>query len=674
MNRSRRRARRTARRTVLLAVLVAALGLVALVLGVLRQVVWVPETAVTSHVSLGASGGLVVVPQNVVELRGVPTAFDVRGPGRITVALGRTQDVTAWTGETRHTTLTGLSSQSAFAVARSGAQPAGEADPTGSDLWLAERSATGTVRLDWAELTRSARGVSQPLSLLVSGHGTGVTSLGLTWRVPVSSSWGSWAIGLGAVAFTAGIVLLLVIRRNREIAAETRARRRTPAAGAPGPARARSDGAPATARDEAPGPEPDERDEPGKDEQGTPGRGHDEDRHDPGRGSGGGSGGPGGSGDGGRPAPTRRGRHGSGAAPDTAPIQLSPAGRRPGRHSSRHRAERRALVRRAAAVLAACAIAVPATACGGQQPLPRPSAVASSVAPAAAATVSETQARTILGRVDRSVAEADRTGQADGLAARVDGPALDVRRANLTIRAAMKDYPAAQTLDSARVLRWITTTQVTWPREVAAVVQVPGQNVPGLIVLRQQDPRAPYKLWAQLRLLPNVSVPATADPRAGTTQLGPGAELGVTPQDTVARYADVLTHGDASSWRAGFSSDAFLTDQLDYQNRQRSASPEAQFAFSHQPVPDALASFATADGGGIVVASLHNVNTVTPAHPGGSITASGATGALLGPESSAQGIESTYGETIAFVVPPRGSKGQTKVIGADLALLSARRL
>lgn len=312
----------------------------------------------------------------------------------------------------------------------------------------------------------------------------------------------------------------------------------------------------------------------------------------------------------------------------------------------------------AAALLAGCAAVLPQT---SPDPVPTPPLP----------VLEREQVDSVLAAVAETLAAADEARDGDALAARVENPALAMRTAQylLADRSGGSRAPTPLTTDDQILVVGATDT---WPRTVMAVTQPPeGATVPLLLVLRQEEPRAQFKLWTWARLFPGVETPALASPEVGSAEVAADAEgLAMTPAEAIARYADVLEKGDESEHGDLFDGDPFRSQIRDALTRDR-ASVEgiATIGMTARPVENQVVALATADGGAVVVGAIRVSTTYTKTLEGSTLVLGGEVGDWLdsGTVPSAAAIH--HDTVVALVVPAPADDVTVPVVGAERVLV-----
>lgn len=231
---------------------IGLLGLVVIALAVASATLWRADDVLVARAT--ATAGLVVTDPGVLELGGDPVTVRAQVPagGHVVLAVGRDTDVNGWVGNDPHQRVSGLSSwrtlrlaapgssgapspagsssasaspagsaaassPSATAAADASAAPAASAsaapglvasraaDPSGSDMWVAQATGTGSAQLTWH--AQDGR-----WSLLVAGiaaDGSAVNpTLEMSWPRVVSSPWLVPGLVVGGLLLLAGAGLL----------------------------------------------------------------------------------------------------------------------------------------------------------------------------------------------------------------------------------------------------------------------------------------------------------------------------------------------------------------------------------------------------------------------------------------------------------------------------------
>ena len=315
---------------------------------------------------------------------------------------------------------------------------------------------------------------------------------------------------------------------------------------------------------------------------------------------------------------------------------------------------------------AAAAATLVALVAGCAPSLPSPAAEPAPAVPPVATTLE--QSDRVLRSLGSVLDAADGALDPAKLAPRLSGPALAMRTS---------EYARAKATQGAKPPTVLPTTAQnlvvpqtdSWPRtQLVFTVQPDDLQVPRVLVMQQASPRDQYHLWGWARMFPGVDAPATAQPALGSPVLAPDAKgLVVTPTDALQQYADVLTNGDKSQYAATFAQDRFRTQVEQALSLSRNALNNVGTANeTYTPADTPLATFATADGGAIVVGELTTVLTETVAGAGGSISITDPLYvALTGKQTAGSSFVRTSTGVVIMYVPPASKGGQVQVFAGE---------
>jgi hypothetical protein len=347
------------------------------------------------------------------------------------------------------------------------------------------------------------------------------------------------------------------------------------------------------------------------------------------------------------------------------PPQLKPEKRRGGSPPPELEAPKAGSGRRRAFVavgLATAGLLVLSACSGGTQPQP----ITTETPPGGTQPVAVTagQFDGILIDVASTVADADEAKDPAVAAQRLTGPALALRTANYTIRAADSTVAPLAAIPSEVVPVMLPESTDTWPRRVFAIARAEGVQAVGLTLI-QESPRENYKVAYAVTLV--ATVPDVAPAELGASALPPGNNLGLlAPEELAAAYGDVLIRGDESESAALFEADGDTLREaigIDYKTKRRAELPtSATVEFSNGPGEEAPVAFLTNDSGQIVSIILNDVETVKPVEAGAAVNPQGQVKALSGKTQSTRGIVATYGVQLLFYVPPVSATDQKIVL------------
>ncbi len=295
--------------------------------------------------------------------------------------------------------------------------------------------------------------------------------------------------------------------------------------------------------------------------------------------------------------------------------------------------------------------------------------------------VTELQFSRIMAKIASAIQAADEELAVNLLADRVSEPTLAARRAAYIIKRA---DPTSGTLTPilASPIRLVLPQQTsTWPRSVFGIIQDEDDlESPSVgVVLSQETPRSDYRLSYAVVLAPQVQIPNLPSASLGSARLSPDSGLiRLSPLDVASHYADVINEGASSPFALDF---ALATDRLFIQLgpeaaalRQESFGDTVNVQWETTPSENEVVAFATADGGALVMATLQEMERVTPAQSGASVNASIAVRALTSLSQSTRGFEVISNIQVLWYVPPVGSDEGIRVLGYTYSLVGAKEV
>jgi hypothetical protein len=289
------------------------------------------------------------------------------------------------------------------------------------------------------------------------------------------------------------------------------------------------------------------------------------------------------------------------------------------------------------------------------------------------------QLRAILSSVSEVATKADEAKDAELLASRFEGPALELRTANYAVRKIDNTVAALTAIPSGKIDVALPQQSDTWPRSVFAVVSNPADTTasPVALVLVQESPREDYKVDYALTLEPKVVLPKVAGATVGAPQISPDQKLFVlAPSKIVSAYGDILLKGPESEFTKYFdtTADQFVAKSgFDAKQAQKAAIPDkASIEFANEPGVGQSVVFGTNDSGAIVVVNLNQIETVSPTEAGASVNPSGLTKTLSGVNSTLKGVIARYSDQLMFYVPKIDSDKKIVLLGSADGLISAK--
>lgn len=318
-------------------------------------------------------------------------------------------------------------------------------------------------------------------------------------------------------------------------------------------------------------------------------------------------------------------------------------------------------------LVSAAAVSVLLAGCSVQPPTPDPEA------PVVAAVLTEPQEREILEAVEAAATEHDTPSAAEGLRARMTGPALAMREAELRLAAATGDDDWRTDL-SAETQQVILPSDQGWPRTSYAIQAQPdGRRAPTLMVLDQRSAREQYRLWGYVSLVPSASMPPFAEPELGSAAVAPddGTSLVRSPREALAGYAAVLTEDAAARDTELFDDDELRRTLRDLEAAQTGVpgwgTTGGTYSFVAAVEPDpGVRAVRTTDGGALVLGVLTSTQTITLGQQGAVIETDALPApqkALFGDQEATDRLRTRYRDLVALYVPPAGSALEIRLLG-----------
>ncbi|GIT79309.1 hypothetical protein LLS1_09780 [Leifsonia sp. LS1] len=606
-----------------LAIVAFVVAAVMIVAGIAQRTVFAPPSQLTATANVPGDARYVVIAGSALNAHTGQQTLSVTGaedPAAQVVAIGRTDDVTAWLGTEKYVAVgydsttgalttrmvtpkaasgsTSTPSPGATAGATEGtSSSAAGPNPTGSDLWLEEYDGQD------AQVTRM--NIPDGVSVLVASDGTkpAPSTITVTWPVDSSTPWAFPLIIGGLVLLVIGIALYLwglyTHRRSR------------------GPRRKSGPKMPKLPK--APKYKP------------------------------------------------------------TSEVETTPRGRRSTR---RARVIAPAVLVGALTLSGAGAAFADETPTPTPTPTSTTTAVpkpANQLPPA----VTVPQLERIVKRISVSAANADAKADPNLAKQRFTGAALQLREANYAIRAKKADQPALPAIPSDPIVLSLPQATDSWPRTVVAVIEMPKDaegkdQAPQALTLVQDSPRDNYMVEYAISLEPKAKVPNLAPASIGAAAVRPDSKLlALPPNQVAAAYGDVLMNGDQSKYASLFSADGDTLRTAvgaEWKAQQKAAVPAtASLTFTSAVGPNPDVAMATNDSGALVWVDLQETQQLKVVEAGAEVNA-GPTAAALGVASSKTGVETTFGYQLAFYVPPAGSDAKITLLGFAQGMIGAKEI
>ncbi|QAY73813.1 hypothetical protein ET445_11120 [Agromyces protaetiae] len=292
------------------------------------------------------------------------------------------------------------------------------------------------------------------------------------------------------------------------------------------------------------------------------------------------------------------------------------------------------------------------------------------------------QMERIMGKIAATTATAD--GALDPVAAeqRFVGPALDARKANYVIRAALPDQPGPVAVPASTPDQVVLPQQTkagVWPRTVLTIAESDDPTIaPSALVLVQETPRDNFRILYASQLVPDADVPQLAPASIGAPSVTVDSKLLVMPPSQVgAAFADILMTGEVSTYASSFDLEGMdLDDTLNAAARKaavESAQPTITLEVSTVAGDAPIVSLGTNDAGALVSTTVTRTEISRP-NDGGLISfPAGQPASVLSgfTAQSAKGVQATRELQLLFYVPKVGSDEPIRLLGWSENLVSA---
>lgn len=287
--------------------------------------------------------------------------------------------------------------------------------------------------------------------------------------------------------------------------------------------------------------------------------------------------------------------------------------------------------------------------------------------------LTQDQLERVLSDVVADIAEADATLNKELLETRVTGPALQVRAAAYNLARKSENISAPSPISSSPVQWFLPSATQLWPRTAMVVTGELTGDPQQMLVLRQETPRAKYKLYHYQQLLPGAVFPEVASPELGASVVRPDSKLLMMDASVLPEaVGDMLNNGADSLYNEFIDgTNAYISDISSVQRGLAETLDNADVVFSHASGDEVLILHSTLEGGALVSLFMKDTYRIVPKERGDAVAISGPEAVLLGSEGSVTGVETVYGAMLLFYLPPTGSQQLIRVLGASQQLLRA---
>ena len=287
------------------------------------------------------------------------------------------------------------------------------------------------------------------------------------------------------------------------------------------------------------------------------------------------------------------------------------------------------------------------------------------------AVMDRAQLERILADIELVVAQADENLDRESIEARVDGPALQIRRFAYNLARRSEEGANIPTeIKTSPVQLFLPSATDTWPRSVMVVT---GEEELQMLVLRQESAREQYKLYHYIDLLPGAAFPEVAAETVGANAIREDNRfLFASPLVIPDLVGELLNDGPTAPASLLLDPDNdYIRDVSSVQRGLAETLSNANLNFAHALGDFSLVMLATADGGALVSMLMVDTYTIIPNEPGDAVAIAGNEALLLGSSGSATGIETRYGSMLLFHIPSGGAEARITLLGATQQLMTA---
>ena len=322
-------------------------------------------------------------------------------------------------------------------------------------------------------------------------------------------------------------------------------------------------------------------------------------------------------------------------------------------------------MRKYRALALAMGAALALSACGNDEEVPSPSAAPVEARPA----ISTERFADAQDSIFESVREADAEMDSDALKARTVGPFTQIRSAEYQLKDILADSYGLERISNSPV-QTVISPAAEYPHSAMTID-----------VFQQNSARDNWALWGVLDILPGATIPALAVSEGSGQPVDPESSEGLvaSPKEVLEAYSSLSETGSDSK-DLSFGDDR-LRQTLRGGKEANIAAVEGagEVEMLYTPGEEGIVSFATDDGGALVVGQMDFNTKIHVTTEGATIKLGSTIGTLgtgeAGGEIEVSGtLEANYTVLVAFHVPAADSGDDAiQVVGAsDPILLSVK--
>lgn len=279
-----------------------------------------------------------------------------------------------------------------------------------------------------------------------------------------------------------------------------------------------------------------------------------------------------------------------------------------------------------------------------------------------------------LDRILTDVAEVVEAGDAEQdtelLEERVAGPALSARETAYRNQEISEDDAPEPV--GTEVLSAAVSGGEGFPRQAMVITDHPDTDVPQVLVLQQQSARENYRLVHTAMMAPGTEFPSLSTEQGGTQVVDPEAEVaGTTPVEAVSGMADYYTDAD-HEFGDRVADSAYIDSLHQYYQDLADAADDTEVNFPAPQGRDGTTALQLPDGSTVVAGSFEMSMQMAPLQDGDTIFLEhDLVVDMLGTDWTTFPTEITTLESVVVHLPAPDSEDEAVLLGVNDMVLDA---
>lgn len=279
-----------------------------------------------------------------------------------------------------------------------------------------------------------------------------------------------------------------------------------------------------------------------------------------------------------------------------------------------------------------------------------------------------------LDRILTDVAEVVEAGDAERdtelLEERVAGPALSARETAYRNQEISEDDAPEPV--GTEVLSAAVSGGEGFPRQAMVITDHPDTDVPQVLVLQQQSARENYRLVHTAMMAPGTEFPSLSTEQGGTQVVDPEAEVaGTTPVEAVSGMADYYTDAD-HEFGDRVADSAYIDSLHQYYQDLADAADDTEVNFPAPQGRDGTTALQLPDGSTVVAGSFEMSMQMAPLQDGDTIFLEhDLVVDMLGTDWTTFPTEITTLESVVVHLPAPDSEDEAVLLGVNDMVLDA---